>query len=279
MLVIPAVDILENRVVRLTRGDYAAVSDYPLRPVEVVRAWAAAGARRLHLVFLSAARDGYRRREEDPLLLAVLEEKKRLALELQVGGGVRTSEEAVRLFQWGVDHVILGTAAVFDIIRIGREREKIGYSGSLADFVREVNLPFISIIQELTRLGLAGKVIIGLDVKSGSVAVSGWEITLPPEPSGLAADFAEIGFRRFVYTCADRDGTLAGPDEEGIRKVAAAVPGASLIAAGGVSSTGDIERLAALGVPNLEGVIVGKALYEGKIDLAEALARFGGGAP
>lgn len=275
MLIIPAVDILENRVVRLTRGDYGEVSDYPLRPVEVFRAWAAAGARRVHLVFLGAARDGLRSRSEDPVLLDILAEKKRLGITLQVGGGVRTSEEAVRLFQWGVDYIIMGTAAVLDIIRLGEEKKRVGYRGALLDFVREVNMPFSSIIQELVRLDLSGRVIVGLDEKSGSVAVSGWEVTLPPAPEALAVDFAEIGFRHCVYTATGRDGTLSGPDTEAIARVARAAPGMSFIAAGGIGTAADVGRLAGLALPNLEGVIVGKALYEGRIDLAGLIRETG----
>ena len=274
MLIIPAIDILEKRLVRLTQGDYQQVTDYGLSPQETLRKYAEAGAQRIHLVFLGAAREGLRPLEEDPILLDLLKEKKRCGVQVEVGGGIRTIDEIQRLLGWGVDYVILGTAAILDAIKINEQRLKINYPKSLGDFIAEVDLPYSSLIQEVVRAGFMEKVIIGLDCKKGAVAISGWELTLPPRPEEMAENFQELGFRQMVFTSVEQDGTLLGPDVAGMKQLAQAVPKISLIAAGGIGGEEDIARLIQLNMPNLEGIIVGKALYEGKVDLQKAIRQY-----
>ena len=274
MLIIPAIDILEKRLVRLTQGDYQQVTDYGLSPQETLRKYAEAGARRIHLVFLGAAREGLRPLEEDPILLDLLKEKKRFGVQVEVGGGIRTIDEIQRLLGWGVDYVILGTAAILDAIKINEQRLKINYPKSLGDFIAEVDLPYSSLIQDVVRAGLMEKVIISLDCKKGAVAINGWELTLPPRPETMAENFQELGFRQMVFTSVEQDGTLLGPDVAGMKQLAQAVPEISLIAAGGIGGEEDIARLIQLNMPNLKGIIVGKALYEGKVDLQKAIRRY-----
>ena len=274
MMIIPAIDILEKRLVRLTQGDYQQVTDYGLSPQETLRKYAEAGARRIHLVFLGAAREGLRPLEEDPILLDLLKEKKRFGVQVEVGGGIRTIDEIQRLLGWGVDYVILGTAAILDAIKINEQRLKINYLKSLGDFITEVDLPYSSLIQDVVRAGLMEKVIIGLDCKKGAVAISGWELTLPPRPETMAENFQDLGFRLMVFTSVEQDGTLLGPDLEGTKRLAQAVPEISLIAAGGIGSEEDIARLIQLNMPNLKGIIVGKALYEGRVDLQKVIRQY-----
>ncbi|MFH2068086.1 MAG: HisA/HisF-related TIM barrel protein [Candidatus Omnitrophota bacterium] len=274
MLIIPAIDILEKRLVRLTQGNYQQVTDYGLSPGETFRKYAESGAQRIHLVFLGAAREGLRPLEEDPILLELLKEKKRFNLQVEVGGGIRTIDEIQRLLGWGVDYVILGTAAMLDAIKINEERLKINYPKSLGDFIVEVDLPYSSLIQDIVRAKLIEKVIIGLDCKKGAVAISGWELTLPPRPEKMAENFQEFGFRQMVVTSVEQDGTLLGPDVAGMQQLALAVPKISLIAAGGIGGEEDIARLVQLNVPNLKGIIIGKALYEGKVDLTKMIRQY-----
>ena len=274
MLIIPAIDILDKKLVRLTRGDYTRVTDYGLSPLDALRSYAAAGAKRVHLIFLSAARDGFRRGEEDLLLVELLEEKEKLGIELQVGGGIRNLEEIQRLFKWRVDYVILGTAAILSVTRIGEERLRMAYQKGLKNFVLEVDLTSENLIQEIIRKQLSEKIIIGLDCKKGAVAISGWEVTVPPEPESLLTTFSELGLRQVIYTATEQDGTLSGPDTSGLKRLAQTAPEISLIASGGIGSCDDIAALNNLNLPNLEGVIVGKALYEKRIDLKEAISRF-----
>ncbi len=274
MLIIPAIDILEKRLVRLTQGDYQQVTDYGFLPQETFRKYAEAGARRIHLVFLGAAREGLRSLEEDSILLDLLEEKKRFGVQVEVGGGIRTIDEIQRLLGWGVDYVILGTAAMLDAIKINEQRLKINYPKLLSDFIAEVDLPYSSLIQEVVRAGLIEKVIIGLDCKKGAVAISGWELTLPPRPEEMAENFQELGFRQMVFTSVEQDGTLLGPDVAGTKQLAQAIPEISLIAAGGIGGEEDITQLIQLNMPNLKGIIVGKALYEEKVDLQKAIRQF-----
>jgi len=274
MLIIPAIDILEKRLVRLTQGDYQQVTDYGFSPQDTLRKYAEAGARRIHLVFLGAAREGLRPLEEDPILLDLLKEKKRCGVQVEVGGGIRTIDEIQRLLGWGVDYVILGTAAMLDAIKINEQRLKINYPKSPGDFIAESDLPYSSLIQEVARAGLMEKVIIGLDCKKGAVAINGWELTLPSRPEQMAENFQELGFRQMVFTSVEQDGTLLGSDVAGTKQLAQAAPKISLIAAGGIGGEKDITRLIQLNIPNLKGIIVGKALYEGKVDLPKMIRQY-----
>ncbi|OPZ92431.1 MAG: 1-(5-phosphoribosyl)-5-((5-phosphoribosylamino)methylideneamino) imidazole-4-carboxamide isomerase [candidate division TA06 bacterium ADurb.Bin417] len=276
MLIIPAIDILDGRLVRLSQGDYDRVSDYRLDPVRIFEDYLAAGVRRLHLVFLSAARDGSQSPDEEALLGRLLAVRP-AGVELEVGGGIRRWETAERLLSLGVDYLILGTAAVLDIIRLEEERQKAAYEGGLAGFVRQLDFKVTSILQDILERRSAGRFIISLDVRSGAAAVSGWEMTLPPAVDRLAGWFSQLGFTRLIHTAVERDGTLAGPDLEALKSLSGSVPGVSLIAAGGIGSESDIAALAALKLPNLGGVIVGKALYEGRVDLGRLIRTYQSG--
>lgn len=257
MLVIPALDLRGGRLVRLWQGDYARETVYADDPVAVAQAFAAAGAPRLHVVDLDGARAGRPVHRELVLRIAAA-----VPVPVQVGGGIRDAAVATAYLEGGVAAVILGTAAV-------RNPEQV------ADVARRY----------------PGRVLVSLDLRDGRPAVEGWtavaqveQPALPGTPRGGAAPAAaplapllarlrEAGVAHLVVTDTGRDGTLAGVDPAVFRPFLAA--GFHVIAAGGVRDAADIERLREAG---LWGVIAGRALYEGTLDLATALAVASGAA-
>nr|MCU0260094.1 1-(5-phosphoribosyl)-5-[(5-phosphoribosylamino)methylideneamino] imidazole-4-carboxamide isomerase [Ilumatobacteraceae bacterium] len=228
----PAIDVRGGNVVRLRTGDYADETVYGDDPVTVARSFADAGASWIHVVDLDAARSG------DPVnraVIAAVADAVRGRAGVQTGGGVRTLDDVRALADAGVARVVMGSAAVAE--------------PTLVEQASAV-LP----------------VAVGLDHRDGEVAVHGWT-----EGSGLRLDVALGRFpsaAAFVITDISRDGMLAGPDVEGLRW-AASLADVPVIASGGVASLDDIRALAA--VPGIAGVITGKALYEGRFDVASAL--------
>ncbi len=228
----PAIDLLGGRVVRLRQGDYADETVYGDDPVSVARGFAHDGAPWIHVVDLDAARSG------DPInrpVVAAIVAAVRGDARVQTGGGVRSLDDARELADAGVARVVMGSAAVSD--------------PSLVEAASEV-VP----------------VAVGLDHRDGEVAVHGWT-----EGSGLRLDNAYPLFPTaevFVITDIGRDGMLVGPDLAGLARSAEAA-GAPVIASGGVSSLADVVSLAA--IDNLGGIITGKAVYEGRFTVAEAI--------
>ena len=234
----PAIDRLGGRVVRLRQGDYADETVYGDDPVAVARDFAAAGARWIHVVDLDAARSGDP--VNRPVVAAIVSAVEGLA-RVQTGGGVRSLADARELADAGVARVVMGSAAVSN--------------PSLVEAASDVVA-----------------VAVGLDHRDGDVAVHGWT-----EGSGLALDDAYALFPTadvFVITDIGRDGMLVGPDLDGLAR-SAELAGAPVIASGGVSSLDDV--IALTRIENLGGVITGKALYEGRFTIGEALAAVGSG--
>ncbi len=231
MLVIPAVDVLAGRVVRLRRGDFAAPTRYDGDPVEVAQEWCRRGARLVHVVDLEGARSG----TPDEGLWERLGEA---GIPYQIGGGIRRRELAVRALATGAERVVLGTAAVWEPVWLKAAVAELG----------------------------ADRVVAAVDVRSGKAAGAGW--TEPGRPlEAVMADLEVAGVGRILATGIERDGTLAGPDLELIRYIARMAPAMAVVASGGVATAGDVAVLAAAGA---EGVVIGRALYEGRLTLAEA---------
>lgn len=236
MLIIPAIDIRNGRCVRLVQGDARREVAYADDPVAVATGWARQGARWLHVVDLDGALAGHPRHLD--LVGAIVAETR---VPVQVGGGFRTFQDIEAGLRAGAARVIVGTAA----LRLGEELGR--------------------------RYG--ERVAASLDFKDGGIAVKGWTKVVESDPIMLGRQLTARGIRRFIVTSVKRDGTLAGPDVDGVRAFMRAVD-VPVIAAGGIASNADVIALAELGV---EGVIVGRALYEGRVDLAALLAR--GAAP
>ncbi|MGH2855022.1 MAG: 1-(5-phosphoribosyl)-5-[(5-phosphoribosylamino)methylideneamino]imidazole-4-carboxamide isomerase [Solirubrobacteraceae bacterium] len=242
MILYPAIDILDGRAVRLVKGDFDASKVYDEDPLEAARAWVDGGAERLHVVDLDGARAGHPQN---------LDHLQRIASELgvpvQFGGGLRSLTAIEGAFARGVERVILGTAAFTDPELLG---------------------------EALSRFG-QGKVLVSVDVRDGRVATEGWTETIDGGAEEVIAQLWSRGAGELVYTNVDRDGMLGGPDLEEVRRVARAVQGTFLYS-GGIGRLEDLYALAALGEPSLAGVIVGKALYEGRFTVAAARAALSG---
>ena len=240
MEIIPAIDIRAGRCVRLDQGDYDRETVFADDPVETARRWQTAGATRLHVVDLDGARDGVPRNEDViRRLIASVD------ITVEVGGGVRDVAVIGRYVEAGADRVAIGTAAIKD--------------------------PTVL----LHALGIFGaeRIFVGVDARDGLVATEGWRETSTVRALDLIAELSQFGVRRIFYTDIASDGMLGGPNFPAVHEVvehAAGLPSAmAVIASGGISSVEHLQRLKLIGV---EGAIIGKALYTGALDLAEAIA-------
>jgi phosphoribosylformimino-5-aminoimidazole carboxamide ribotide isomerase len=245
MIVVPAIDLRQGRVVRLHQGRAHEETVYALDPAEVARRFEAEGAQRIHLVDLDAAMNGTRQ------AAAVASVVRAVRIPVEVGGGVRTLEDALAVRADGTERVIFGTAAV-----------------ARPDAVRAA----------VEQLG-ADAVAVAIDAKDGRVAVSGWTEATDVDALDLAATVAGWGVRRVQFTDVRRDGTLQGPNLAAIEALGRRTK-LRITAAGGVSDASDLVRLAALEPFGVDEAIVGKALYEGRVTLQaahEALAAAGRG--
>lgn len=241
MDVYPAIDLRDGKCVRLHQGDYGQETVYGDDPVAQAVAFAEAGAGWIHVVDLDAARSGV---PENRHVVAAIAEA--VSVPVQTGGGVRSIEAADALFAAGVERVVIGTAALTD-----------------PDLVRT--------------LARDHRVAVGLDAKAGEVATDGWLVGSGRSVLDVARSFADVGVDAFVVTDISRDGTLEGPDIVGLSEVLGATP-VDVIASGGVGSMADLEALDAVEVDGrrLSGVITGKAVYEGHVDVAAAVRLLGG---
>jgi phosphoribosylformimino-5-aminoimidazole carboxamide ribotide isomerase len=234
VILYPAIDIAEGQAVRLVKGDFAAKTVYRDSPLEAARAWVEAGARFLHVVDLDGARTG------SPKSLEHLEQiTNELRVPVQYGGGLRSFQAVRDALRAGAERVILGTAAFKDV-----------------DFLDDVLAAFRE------------RIIVSVDTRGGNVSTSGWQETTQMPAEGVIERLQHRGVRSFVYTNVDRDGMLEGPDLDEVRRIAGVVRGRFLYS-GGIGSADDLRALAALRQVNLGGVIVGKALYEGRFTVDE----------
>ncbi|MFI5008196.1 MAG: 1-(5-phosphoribosyl)-5-[(5-phosphoribosylamino)methylideneamino]imidazole-4-carboxamide isomerase [Solirubrobacterales bacterium] len=234
MIVVPAIDIRGGRVVRLRQGQLQEETVYGSDPAEAARRWEGQGAKRIHLVDLDAAIEN---RPQPDVIGAVIAAVK---IPVEVGGGLRVLENAMRYREQGADRVIFGTAAV---ARPG-------------------------VVQEAMRLWPEA-VAVAIDARNGKVAVAGWNEITTVDAIDLGIQVKGWGVSRIQYTDVFRDGTLVGPNLAGIEQIARAT-GLRITAAGGVSTLDDVVRLKALAALGVDEVVVGKALYELRFTLDEA---------
>lgn len=242
MIVVPAIDVRRGRVVRLTQGRASDETAYGADPAEVARRWEREGAERIHLVDLDAAIDGMGQHDAVAAVIAAVK------LPVEVGGGIRSLEDARRYREAGAERVIFGTAAVSrpDVVQAAVSR-------------------------------WPNAVAVAIDARDGRVAVEGWNELTAVDALELAATVESWGVVRVQYTDVRRDGTLVGPNLDAIRELGRRT-GLRITAAGGVSDVEDLVRLRELAPFGVDEVIVGKALYEGRVTLAAARAALAGAA-
>ena len=240
MILYPAIDIRDGHAVRLTQGDYDRETAYDDDPVEAAKRWVAEGARWLHVVDLDGARAG-----EPVNLEHVRRIVAAVGVPIQLGGGLRDSKKVEEALSAGVERVVLGTAAARD--------------------------PDVA---EAIAAAHGDRVVAAVDARGGEVAAEGWTRASGMTPAALAQILSQRGIQRFIYTPVEVDGMMEGPDLESLHEVAGATE-AEVVYSGGVGSLGDLERLGSLGIENLGGVIVGRALYEGRFSVSQAQAALG----
>lgn len=242
MLIIPAIDLRAGKCVRLVEGKLENETIYSDDPVAVARVWQESGARYLHVVDLDGAFAGSPRN-----LDTIQEIIKAVDMPVEVGGGIRDLPTIEKLLGLGVSRVILGTAAIQNPDLVFRACARFGSEA----------------------------VVVGIDARDGKVAIEGWGLTAEKDALELADEIHQLGVSRVVFTDISRDGTLKGPNLEAIKKLTLSCK-VKVIASGGVSTIEDIAALNELAPLGVEGVIIGKALYAGTVNIKEALALAGG---
>jgi phosphoribosylformimino-5-aminoimidazole carboxamide ribotide isomerase len=237
LTIYPAIDMRGGKCVRLLQGDYDQETIYGNSPFNMAKSFAEDGAEWIHMVDLDGAKDGMRVNDR-----FVIEAAQKLQVKIQIGGGIRSEEDILHYLENGVNRVIIGSIAV-----------------SNPEFA----------IEMIKKYG--GKIAVGIDAKNGYVATHGWLDTSELKAVDLGKRFAEAGAETFIFTDIATDGTLAGPNIDAVCEMAE-VTGKNVIASGGVSSLSDLKAIASKGI---QGAIVGKALYENRFTLKEALKEGG----
>lgn len=235
MKLYPAIDIKNGQCVRLKQGQFEDILVYSNSPVGVTKKWEDSGASFIHLVDLDGALVGHSVNDD-----VIREIASTVKIPIQVGGGIRTIKDIEHKLNLGVTRVILGTKAVENPM-----------------FIKEVIHCFG-----------ADKIVIGIDAKSGMVAIQGWEKLSNYNAVSLAIEMKEFGVKTIIYTDISKDGMLQGPNIEHTKEMVEST-GLNIIASGGVSSMMDLEALNNI---NVEGAVIGKALYENHIDLKQAVS-------
>lgn len=237
MILYPAIDIRGGRAVRLLQGDYARETTYDADPVDAALRWVDEGARFLHVVDLDGAKAG------EPRNLGTI---RRIAdaapFPIQVGGGLRDRESVERVLRTGAERVVIGTAALRDPEFLDRMLAEHG-----------------------------NRVVVSVDAREGKVSLSGWTETSDVDVAEAVRQLSERGVTRFLCTAIEVDGTMEGPALAELNRIAAATP-AWVLASGGVGELAHLETLARESAPNVEGVVVGRALYERRFSVADAVA-------
>lgn len=236
MLIIPAIDIIQGRVVRLDQGDFNKEKFYSDDPVKTALIWQEKGAEFLHIVDLDGARYGKVKNKE--IIGRII---KAVKIPCEVGGGLREDKDIEYFLEQGARRVVLGTRAF----------EDIKYLEGLVSRFEE-------------------RIVVSIDFSGDRIVKKGWQETTDLRPALVIDKIKKLGVRTIVVTDITLDGTLKGPNIERLRQILNSAE-ISMIASGGISSVEDIKRLKDIGSKNLEGVIVGRALYEGKFDIEEAI--------
>ncbi len=233
MYIIPAIDLIKGKCVRLIQGEYHRQITYQDDPVKQAKEFNSAGAQWLHIIDLDGAKIGRPVNTDSVAAIAALKQ-----LKIELGGGIRDEEAVKQMLDIGVERVIIGTKAVSDFEWFGRVAEQF-----------------------------RGRIVLGLDARGSKVATHGWTQSSYQHLLEFAAEAAKLPLAAIIYTDIDRDGMMTGPNFERTKALVEAVE-VPIIASGGVKEIADVKKLAELGV---EAVIIGRSLYEGTLNLAEAI--------
>jgi phosphoribosylformimino-5-aminoimidazole carboxamide ribotide isomerase len=239
MIILPAIDIKNGKVVRLKQGDFNQETVYSNNPLEIAKQFEKAKAKWLHIVDLDGASQ-----EKNRNIEIIKEIRENTSLSIQTGGGIRTEEDVKRLIDIGIDRVIIGTLAVKNPELLNKIVNKFG----------------------------SEKILISIDPRDGKVATSGWKEESEVKVIDFAKKLEQMGIKYILYTDIKRDGMLSGPDIKGLKELKENTS-LKIIASGGISSLKDIEKLNEL---NFYGVITGQALYTNQFNLKEAIEKVGG---
>ncbi len=237
MLVIPAIDIRNGNCVRLLQGDPDKETVYSSSPVEMARKFEKQGAGLIHVVDLDGAFEG--RAVNFDLVCEIASS---VDIPIEIGGGVRTIEELKKYLENGIQRIVLGTVIMQD--------------------------EFSSFIEKYQE-----NIVAGVDARDSKVATHGWKNVSEVKAVDFIKELNNRGIKEFIYTDISTDGMLEGPNYRALEEILDTVPGISLVASGGVSTLSDVEKLTVLSDKGLKGCIIGKAIYDGRIDLKEAIAR------
>jgi phosphoribosylformimino-5-aminoimidazole carboxamide ribotide isomerase len=237
VILYPAIDIRGGQAVRLLRGDYERETTYDADPVDAAKRWVSEGAEILHVVDLDGAKVGL------PQNLDVVDRiASAVDCPVQLGGGLRDMDWAETAFEAGADRIVVGTAAL---------RDPVFLEEALASF--------------------GDSLVVSVDARNGKVSLAGWTETGDVDVAAAVAELGERGVTRFLCTAIEVDGTMEGPAFGELKRIAAATS-AQVVASGGVGDLSHLEELTRGAAPNVEGVIVGRALYECRFTVAEAIA-------
>ncbi len=237
MQIYPAIDVKNGQCVRLRQGRFDDMTVYGDDPLKVAGQWMRAGANFIHVVDLDGARLGASFNGE--IIRQIVAQ---LGIAVQTGGGIRSMRDIEEKLALGARRVVLGTAAVNN-----------------PDLIRDAVQVY------------GDRIAVGIDANGGRVAIQGWEVVSQVSALELCQEMAQIGVKTIIYTDISKDGMMIGPNVEAIREVVEATPGVNIIASGGISSLMDLEQVEAAGA---HGAIIGKALYQGALQLNEVLAHF-----
>ncbi|WP_182199268.1 1-(5-phosphoribosyl)-5-[(5-phosphoribosylamino)methylideneamino]imidazole-4-carboxamide isomerase [Paraliobacillus salinarum] len=233
MKIIPAIDLIDGKCVRLYQGDFNKTEQVANDPIEQLQTFIADGAEMVHIVDLDGAREGEQKRQ-----YKLIEKLCNIAtVPVQVGGGIRSVETIEKLIEAGADRLVLGTAAIEN-----------------PTFLKEALAKYSS------------QIVIGIDAKDGKVATHGWETVSEIDAIRFAKEMEQLGVQTIVYTDISKDGTMSGPNVEGLKEMHEAVT-CTIVASGGIKDNSDIDTLEKIGITE---AIVGKAIYQGKVTLKGA---------
>ncbi|MFO7891510.1 MAG: 1-(5-phosphoribosyl)-5-[(5-phosphoribosylamino)methylideneamino]imidazole-4-carboxamide isomerase [bacterium] len=237
MQIIPAIDLMKGECVRLSQGDAGQKTSYSISPLKVIRQFYKAGVEKVHIIDLEGAFSGRTKNKE--VIKKIIETSK---VTFELGGGIRSIADIEMWIDNGIDQVILGTAAV----------------------------THPELVQEAVHRFGSQRIIVGVDVRSGKVATQGWKNVSSMRAEDFAETMEKAGVSRFVYTDIKSDGMMQGPDISSLKKFVRSTK-ASVTAAGGIRSIQDIIELQQLEGQGVDSVVVGRAIYEGKLDVREAV--------